>query len=262
MNKLKVVKRIEPMGKLSTQKLQSPNDKDCTTFLVERDFFFSKEVLSAASHDFNEPLRTISGYCDLMLNNKNSDLPIKYKGWVEAIRSSASRAEKLTDAVSEFVSYELNDVNLNTKNLEALLMSTKKEAQLLYPKCDIQSQFQKIENITINTDSELFGAALLHVVKNACMYSSENHPKVYLSVNIDHTGLLSILVRNNGKKIPEKFKNRIFTPFFRLHSYHNVPGHGLGLPIAKKIMKNLNGDLYLENSSDEETCFILTHPLH
>lgn len=251
------------MAQTTDKDLQSQTVNIGSKGLLHRDNekLLTREILSAATHDFNEPLRTISGYCDLILNNRNSDLPPKYKEWIEAIQSSASRAEDLADTVAEFASYQLNDIKLDRKNFNTLLMSVHRESQLQFPGCEIQCHLKSVADITINTDSELFETALLNIIKNACVYSFDRNPKVHISTKVNDKEMVCVLIRNRGKKIPIKFQHKIFTPFFRLHSYHKIPGHGLGLSMSKRIMKNLDGDLWLEYSTDEETCFIMTHPL-
>jgi signal transduction histidine kinase len=67
---------------------------------------------------------------------------------------------------------------------------------------------------------------------------------------------------NDGKGVPEEFREKIFEPFFRLSSNKDKPGTGIGLPLAKSLTELHNGSLEISSGKLNEIIFILTLPVH
>ena len=100
-------------------------------------------------------------------------------------------------------------------------------------------------------------AALLNLFTNAIHWlGTEKSSEKKITITTEcHENVLHIFVSNNGPKILPAYHDRLFNAGFTL----KTAGHGLGLVIAREAMRNSNGDLQF-NASSEETAFILTIP--
>jgi two-component system, NtrC family, sensor kinase len=74
-------------------------------------------------------------------------------------------------------------------------------------------------------------------------------------------GSVRIFVRDNGIGFEEKYLDRIFTPFQRLHGRNEYEGTGIGLAVCRKIVERHGGTLTAVSSVGEGSTFIATIPL-
>jgi signal transduction histidine kinase len=105
---------------------------------------------------------------------------------------------------------------------------------------EIEAQLEDVD--TIYAEEEQFKVAISEVIKNAFLAA-----KSKISVVLGQTEkTIFIRVSDDGEKIPDEFKTRIFDAFFTLKKWEGV---GLGLTIAKTILTNLRGDIILEDDN-------------
>jgi signal transduction histidine kinase len=67
---------------------------------------------------------------------------------------------------------------------------------------------------------------------------------------------------DNGQGFDERFRERIFEPFERLHSTESIPGSGIGLAICRRIVDRHDGRIHARSTRGEGTTFTVTLPLH
>jgi signal transduction histidine kinase len=96
-----------------------------------------------------------------------------------------------------------------------------------------------------------------NLVGNAVKYGQAAH----VTLNTDH-GLATIIVEDNGPGVPPDLLERIFEPFFRVEDSRNreTGGTGLGLPIARNILRAHGGDVVLGNRAGGGARAVATLP--
>ena len=106
-------------------------------------------------------------------------------------------------------------------------------------------------------DAELAALALRQLVDNALKFSPPGTPILIQGSARD--GLVTMRVRDQGSGIAVRDRERIFDKFFRRHAVRDqVPGSGLGLYVAREIMRAHGGNVWVED--EPGTCFALTIP--
>jgi signal transduction histidine kinase len=115
----------------------------------------------------------------------------------------------------------------------------------------------------ISADPELLALALRQLIDNALKYSPPGSP---IGVAADLEGeRVVIRVHDRGPGIPERERERIFDKFYRraaaAGSRAGVPGTGLGLYIAREILRTHGGDLWIEGGPGEGSEFCAAIPL-
>jgi signal transduction histidine kinase len=115
-------------------------------------------------------------------------------------------------------------------------------------------------NFMAFVDREAFIKISTNMVSNAIKYAATS-----ATVRVDAVEpsdeFFTINFINDGKAIPEEFRNQIFDPFVRVRG-NNKPGTGIGLSIAKSLTELHNGSLQLISGAQDLIIFKLQMPIH
>ena len=114
---------------------------------------------------------------------------------------------------------------------------------------------------TIEGDNNQIHQLIVNLIFNSLKYKSEGKPPI---INIfgkkKENNYWEISIQDNGIGFDEKYADRIFKPFQRLHGRSKYEGSGLGLTICKKIVERHNGTISALSKPGVGTTFILTLP--
>ncbi|MVM38288.1 response regulator [Spirosoma sp. HMF3257] len=221
------------------------------------------------SHDLKEPLRKIQLLNDTIKERylKGNEEAVSYLD--RSIRSSARMSSLINDllAYSRLSNPEsFQSTNLNTM-LDELLLDfdeaiSRTKATIVIDELPI-----------IETMPSRMRQIFQNLISNALKFAKDTVPPIiHISAelidtkDIDGTpsaegAYCRIVVQDNGIGFDEKFLDRIFVIFQRLHNRSNYEGTGIGLAIAKKNMDKHHGLIWAQSRVDEGTRFILVLPV-
>ena len=148
-----------------------------------------------------------------------------------------------------------NDAYIQELNIKNLILNTVSMCQEKAEKAGVSIKVSSFEDFVLPTDKTKVQCALTNLIFNGVEASS-----VGCVILIDlfiETNQAKILVKNNGDKIADDLKDKIFEVDFTTKE----KGNGLGLAICKQQMQMLGGDINLVHSNDIETLFELVLPL-
>lgn len=98
---------------------------------------------------------------------------------------------------------------------------------------------------------------LQNLVSNALKYNQSAVPTIEIGSE-DKGDHWQFFIKDNGIGIDEKFYERVFLIFQRLHNKNNYSGTGIGLAICKKIIDRHNGSIWIESEFGKGTSFLFT----
>lgn len=104
--------------------------------------------------------------------------------------------------------------------------------------------------LKVNGLAPLLQLAISNVVSNACKYSSDH--TAYVALGAFENGVL-ILIKDEGIGIPEKEISYIYDPYFRASNTQHFSGYGIGLPLARNIIKMHDGELSITSTLGKGT---------
>ena len=102
----------------------------------------------------------------------------------------------------------------------------------------------------------------MNLISNALKYSSKNK-KAVIQIDFSNEKKFYVYhVKDNGVGFDEKYKDKLFNPFQRLHSSNDFHGNGVGLALTKKIIDRLGGEIWANAKPDKGATFYFSLPKH
>ena len=211
-----------------------------------------------ASHDLQEPLRMITSFLDNLKRKYADQLDEKALQYIHFATDGAKRMKQiildlLLYSRADKPSDQLEDVNLN----EVVSDYTQLRRKLISEK----NASIKFETLPIIKTNRAPITQIIHcLVDNALKYVRDD---VTTSIEIfakEKKTTWEFAVKDNGIGIDEKFYDKIFMMFQRLHNRNQQDGTGIGLSIAKRSVEYLGGDIWLESKVGEGSTFYFTIP--
>ncbi|HTS78432.1 MAG TPA: PAS domain S-box protein [Bryobacteraceae bacterium] len=213
----------------------------------------------SASHDLQEPLRSIKIYSELLEQRHGEVLAGDGKKFLSYLRSGATRMETLvrdllayTQATSSNAPPQITDAN---QALEAALSNLS----------------SAISNSGARVISERLPAVAVHsthlqqvfqnLVSNAIKYRSPDRAPVLRITAQAEDEYFVFSVADNGIGIDREYTETIFGLFKRLHSNDAYSGTGIGLAICKRIVDRYHGRIWVESEPGKGSTFRFTVPL-
>ncbi len=225
-----------------------------------------------ASHDLQEPLRKILAFGDRLKIKHVQDLSNQGRDYLERMQAAAARMQALiTDLLrlsrvmtrpQPFVSVDLSEV--------ARTVVSDMEVRVQ----QLRGQVQIDQLPTIEADPMQVSQLLQNLIGNALKFHREGEPPIVKvwskllqkeedEVQKDRLNLqfCQIWVEDNGIGFNEKYLDRIFEPFQRLHERGKYEGTGMGLAICQKIVERHRGEITARSTPGQGTTFIVTLPV-
>lgn len=218
-----------------------------------------------ASHDLQEPLRKIQAFGDRLRKVQAESFDEQGLDYLSRMQNAAERMHTLindlltysrvTTKAAPFVETDLNKV---TKEVIGDLEVSIEEKKASVTVGDLPK---------IDADAVQMRQLLQNLIANALKFQSEGvEPQVSITSvptepNTAGDEAIQLLVADNGIGFEEKYLDRIFTPFQRLHGRNEYEGTGIGLAVCRKIVERHGGKLTAKSSPGEGATFIATLPL-
>lgn len=218
--------------------------------------------VSNVSHELRTPLTTIRMYAEILQEGRLKD-PKKQTNYLSTITNESQRLTRLVDNILDFShleqkrkKYQKSTFDLN-QHIQSIITNQQPRLTTAAIQVHWQPYPQKTE---LTTDPDAIEQVLLNLIDNAIKYAHSGKT-LKISLHTD-TPKLQIHVADNGPGIPQNKRHKIFQAFERLDQSltNEQPGSGLGLSISQNILRDLGGDLYLDNHNTNGACFIIELP--
>ncbi len=240
--------------KLAEEQLQIYSKKLETSNQELQDF------ASVAAHDLQEPLRKIQSFTDRLGTKAKTVLTPDMFDYMERIQNSAHRMQVL---INDLLSYS----RVTTQAKPFALISMDDIIAQVISDFDIRLEQNHGEiscqkNLPqIYADATQMQQLFQNLVGNALKFSKPSvAPKVKIHCEKKENQCV-FMVQDNGIGFEEKYLDRIFTIFQRLHGRHEYEGTGIGLAVCKKIVERHGGSITAKSNFGEGSTFVVSLPL-
>jgi two-component system sensor histidine kinase KdpD len=223
---------------------------------------FRGAILDALAHEFKTPLATIVTAAGGL--RETGGLRPEQLELAETAEMEASQLGLLTSRLLRIARLDREEVKpyLEPTDIAELVAYLADQYAKRWP----DRKFSLTKDVTsaeVLADAELLRLAVRQLLDNACKYS-QSGSEIKIGIELQHE-LVTLRVWNSGSRIPANERAKIFERFYRGSEAHYLaPGSGLGLYVARKILRAHGGNLDLEDGEVQNsggTTFQLTIPV-
>ncbi len=230
-----------------------------------------QDFASVASHDLQEPLRKVISYGDL-LKEQATSLTNADRDYLARMQNAAKRMQTLIDDLLAF-----SRITTKARSFEPVNLNAVAQGVLSDLETRIQQTGGKVEVgdlPTIDADPTQMRQLLQNLIGNALKFHREGQPPIVKVRSERVTGTdpllpeadpvvdrCQIIVEDNGIGFDEKYLDRIFTVFQRLHGRGKYEGTGMGLAICRKIVERHGGEIAARSTPGQGATFVATLPI-
>jgi signal transduction histidine kinase len=205
-----------------------------------------ESFIYSVSHDLRAPLRHVSGFADLVMKNSSDKLDEKGKRYLSLIHDGTEKMGHLIDDLlnlSRISRQEIQLKEVNVSSIAALIVAALREA---HPGRRVDVNIKG--GLTAFADPGLLEIALSNLIGNAWKFTAKTVRARIQFGAVARDGKIIYYVEDNGAGFEQKYAEKMFLPFHRLHSEEAFEGTGIGLAIVDRIVSRHGGKVWAEGT--------------
>ncbi len=214
-----------------------------------------------ASHDLQEPLRKIQAFSSRLKVNFSSALTPQGHDYLQRMENATRRMQVLIDDLLILSRVTTRGQAFVQVNLSQVTQEVLSDLEVLIQQSGGYLEVGELP--TLYADSVQMRQLLQNLISNALKFHrQEQSPlvKIYSQIPTSSNDQCQIFVEDNGIGFDEKYLDRIFNVFQRLHGRSEYEGTGIGLAICRKIVERHQGSITAESKPGKGARFIVTLP--
>ncbi len=240
------------------------------TIELERSNRELQDFAFVASHDLQEPLRKIQAFGDRLKSKYGASLNDDGNDYLERMGSAARRMHTLINDLLTYSRVTSKAQPFVEVSLEAIAHEVLNDLEVRVQQTGGCVELEALPSIA--ADALQMRQLLQNLIGNGLKFHRpEVAPIVKISsriLNREEANLVEskaeevceLKVEDNGIGFDEKYLDRIFTPFQRLHSRSEYEGTGMGLAVCRKIVERHNGAITVRSTIGQGTTFFVMLP--
>jgi PAS domain S-box-containing protein len=212
-----------------------------------------------ASHDLQEPLRTVSSFAELLSRRYRGQLDAEADNFLGFLADAAQRMSTLIRDLLAYSQLARNESRTTSVHLDEDLETAISLLRTSIEQADAVITHDPLPNIEL--DRNQIVRLFQNLLGNAIKFRKRGEPP-RIHVSAERQGKEWIIrVADNGIGFPPEQTEAIFVPFKRLHSTREYPGSGIGLAACKRIVERYGGRIGAESKVGEGATFWFTIPV-
>ena len=220
--------------------------------------------IATISHELKTPISAIKMSLKLLEDERVGQVNEEQHKLIQNIKEDSQRLLKITGELLDLSQVETGRINLNQLETapESIINYAKNTVQTIAEQKSIQLEINLENNLpNVNADVEKSAWVMVNFLSNAIRYTPE-HGKIIISAN-QKNGKVQFSVKDFGKGIEGKFKDKIFDKFFQVPTSNSQEksGTGLGLAISKDFIEAQGGEISVESELHRGSTFSFSLPV-
>lgn len=225
-----------------------------------------QDFATVAAHDLQEPLRKIQSFSDRVRNKAKDSLSAEAVDYLERVQSSAKRMQVLINDLLTYSRVTTKAKPFYEVSLNQILTQVCSDLEVRIEQTRGKINFENLP--TIEADGTQMHQLFQNLIGNALKFHIPDKPPIVEVSAKVLRGLLGrpepaceITISDNGIGFEQKYSDRIFTIFQRLHGRHEYEGTGIGLAVCRKIVDRHGGHIVAKSSQGNGASFVITLPI-
>jgi PAS domain S-box-containing protein len=211
----------------------------------------------SVAHDLRSPLRAVSGYSNVLLEDFADPLGEEGRGYTERIIITCKKMSTLIENLLRLSSATRAAIHLQNVDLGAEVDDI--AGQLRREEPDREVRFRIQRPVQVRADSTLIRTVLENLVANAWKFTANQHDAlIEFGTTSTGDGSVCCYVRDNGAGFDPLYVSKLFQPFQRLHAVGEFPGTGIGLASVRQIVERHGGRAWAEGELGEGATMYFT----
>jgi PAS domain S-box-containing protein len=226
-----------------------------------------------ASHDLQEPLRKVQSFGDLLVMKYLPSMDEQAQHYVNRMQDGARRMQGLINDLLTYARVTSQAKPFVPVDLARVVREVMADLETRVKASSGRVEIRELPHL--ETDPLQMRQLLQNLIGNALKFHRPDVPPVIVvagrvikngdSITLEHSRsdqICEITVQDNGIGFEEKYLDRIFAPFQRLHGRGEYEGTGIGLAICRKIVERHGGTITARSIPGQGATFIVLLPLH
>jgi PAS domain S-box-containing protein len=236
---------------------KSEKELEVANQVLEESNLELKQFAYVASHDLQSPLRSITGFLQLLQQEYQGKLDEQAQDWIRRTVRAVARMQTL---IRDLLSYSRVDARSGPLTQIPFLDIVNDALILLESSIrDSGGQVTWGELPIVMGDRSQLVQLLQNLIGNGLAYRSDKPPDIHISAKRSGKDWI-FSVRDNGIGIDPKHYDQIFEIFKRLHSQKDHPGTGIGLAVCRRVVNRHGGKIWVESEPGHGSTFHFTIP--
>ena len=251
------VRRAQQEKRLRDQRRQAEEDLAQKVVELARSNAELEQFAYVASHDLQEPLRTIANYTQLLAERYRGKLDEQADKYIAYSVDGAVRMQALIQDLLKFSRVGRAEIEPRTTDCRRVVEHalTNLHATVLESRATVKWDSMPV----VKADPSQLTLVFQNLIANAIKFHGPERPVIQIDAEkTDHEWVFT--VADNGIGIPAENWQDIFVTFRRLHTRAEYEGNGIGLSICKKIIERHGGRIWIEAQANPGCSFKFTLP--
>jgi light-regulated signal transduction histidine kinase (bacteriophytochrome) len=224
---------------------------------LERSSQSLESFIYSVSHDLRAPLRALSGYSGILLEEYGGVLGEEGRGYAERIVAVSAQMGQLIDYLLQLSRVSRAELRLQPVDLGAEAAQIAEDLQRQEPRRRVCFTIEK--PVQALADRQLIRTVLQNLLDNAWKFTSgRDDASIEFGTAPSEDAAVCCYVRDNGAGFDSAYAGKLFQPFQRLHAARDFPGTGTGLASVRQIVERHGGRVWAESAVGAGATFYFT----
>lgn len=242
--------------------IQMEEERERTRKALARANADLRQFVYAASHDLQEPLRTMIIHLQLLERRERERLDARSKRSLTYAVEGAFRMREMIRGLRIYSQVGRAGEPFVSVDCEEVLAEALANLQPAIRESGAVVTHDPLPSVVGNRYQ--LRTVFQNLIDNALKFRSAAPPRIHIRAERrerEQNDVWQFSVRDNGIGIKPAYADHIFDLFYRLHSPEDYAGPGIGLPVCKKIVEHHGGDIWVKSSCGEGSVFYFTVPV-
>ena len=250
-----------------TERVEAEKRLSRTNDMLEQRNRELQDFAYVASHDLQEPLRKIRSFGAMLADEHQSSLDETAQDYLSRMQNAAERMSALITDLLAFSRVSTQGRQFRPTDLNEVVQGVLQDLEIAIEESNAQVTVASLPEI--DADPVQMRQLFQNLIGNGLKFSREGEaPRVNVNAEIEEsddpqsmsTEICRIEIRDEGIGFDERYLERIFAPFKRLHGRQSYSGTGMGLAIVRRIVERHSGSITARSKPDEGATFIVRLP--